>query len=103
MSSSGGMSPYLTRDRRYPAYAETRWTNMLYRTLATTLLVLLAADTANAQGGGTAQDKRACSSSVSRFCRSTISGGDMAVLGCLQRNRARIAPACVAVLRKYGQ
>jgi hypothetical protein len=76
---------------------------MLTRVLAATALSLLVVTTANAQGGGTPQDKRACSSNVSRFCRSVVQGGDMAILGCLQRNRAKLAPACAAVLRKYGQ
>lgn len=52
---------------------------------------------------GTPEDQRACNASVQRYCVRAIQGGDMAILGCLQENRARIAPACRQVLVKYGQ
>jgi hypothetical protein len=39
---------------------------------------------------------------VQRFCSKVISGGDMAILGCLQQNRAKLTPACRQVLVNHG-
>ena len=66
-------------------------------------LMIAAMTSANAQGGGTPEDRAACTASVKRYCTSAIQGGDMAVLGCLQQNRPRLTKACQMVLVKYGQ
>jgi hypothetical protein len=65
--------------------------------------LIVSTSFATAQGSGTPEDKAACQSSVKQYCTSSIQGGDMAVLACLQQNRSRIAPACQQVLVKYGQ
>ena len=59
-------------------------------------LVLIAAASASAQQG---QD--ACARDASRFCRANE--GDMAVLACLQQNRARLSKACQATLAAHGR
>ena len=55
------------------------------------------------QGGGTDQERAACSPSVKRYCSNSISQGDFAVLGCLQANRPRLSRACRKVLADHGQ
>ena len=49
------------------------------------------------------QGHDACARDVSRFCRAYAQQGDMAVLGCLKANRARISRGCDAVLTSHGQ
>jgi hypothetical protein len=49
------------------------------------------------------QGQDACARDASRFCRAYTQQGDMAVLACLQQNRARISRGCDAVLRSHGQ
>lgn len=49
------------------------------------------------------QGHDACARDASRFCRAYTQQGDMAVLACLQQNRARISRGCDAVLRSHGQ
>jgi hypothetical protein len=51
---------------------------------------------------GTPEDRAACAPSVHAFCEAALPD-TMRVLACLQQNRERIAPACRAVLVKYGQ
>jgi hypothetical protein len=51
---------------------------------------------------GTPEDRAACAPSVQAFCQRALPD-TMRVLSCLQQNRQRIAPACRAVLVKYGQ
>ena len=45
----------------------------------------------------------ACEPDAGRFCRSVIQQGDMAVLGCFQRQPQRLSGGCRALLRSYGQ
>ena len=52
---------------------------------------------------GTADDQRACEGDARKLCRTVLSDGDFAVLGCLQQNRQKLTRACQAVLTKYGQ
>ena len=49
------------------------------------------------------QGHDACARDATRFCRAYTQQGDMAVLACLQQNRARISRGCDAVLRSHGQ
>jgi hypothetical protein len=46
---------------------------------------------------------KACRGDVQRHCRSAIEQGDMAVLACLQANRARLSGTCTKFLRDVGQ
>ena len=50
-----------------------------------------------------AQSENACGRDASRVCKKVINDGDMAILGCLKENRARLRPACVKHLQEHGQ
>ena len=52
--------------------------------------------------GGTAEEQKACSRDVARFCKSVMNADDLTVLGCLQQNRQKLAPACLKVLTSHG-
>jgi hypothetical protein len=73
--------------------------------LALTLLSLSVPTGAFAQGqrSGTPEEQKACTRDVQRHCRAVIDQGDLVVLSCLQQNRAKISPACDAVLKGHGQ
>jgi hypothetical protein len=71
--------------------------------LALTLLSLAVSTGAFAQGRGTPEEQKACTRDVQRHCRAVIDQGDLVVLSCLQQNRAKISPACDAVLKGHGQ
>jgi hypothetical protein len=53
-------------------------------------------------GRGTPEDQAACRPDARRLCREHVDN-DMAVLACFQRQRAKLSPACRAVLQRYGQ
>ena len=55
------------------------------------------------QQRGTAEEQKACTRDVQRFCRPAIDQGDLIVLSCLQQNRPRISVACDKVLKDHGQ
>ena len=71
--------------------------------LALALSSLSLTTAAFAQHGGTADEQKACTRDVQRFCRPVIDQGDFTILACLQQNRARISRACDAVLKEHGQ
>ena len=72
--------------------------------LALTLLSLSVSTGAMAQGQrGTAEEQKACTRDAQRHCRAVLDQGDLVVLSCLQQNRAKISPACDAVLKSHGQ
>jgi hypothetical protein len=71
--------------------------------LALTLLSLTVSTGAFAQGRGTVEEQKACTRDVQRHCRAVIDQGDLVILSCLQQNRAKISPACDAVLKGHGQ
>ena len=62
---------------------------------------ILAAGSALAQDR--AQSESACGRDASRYCKKVINDGDMAILGCLKENRAKLRPACVKNLQEHGQ
>lgn len=65
---------------------------------------LLAAGSAFAQSQqDRSQGESACGRDSSRLCKKVINDGDMAVLGCLKENRARLRPVCVKFLQAQGQ
>jgi hypothetical protein len=67
-------------------------------------LTSLAVSTAYAQEGrGTAEEQKACTRDVQKFCRSVIDQGDLTILGCLKGNRAKISAGCDRVLKNHGQ
>jgi hypothetical protein len=66
--------------------------------LALNVTVVLAQQ----QRGGTPEEQKACSRDVARFCKSVMNSDDLTVLGCLQQNRPKLAPACLRVLASHG-
>jgi len=76
--------------------------------LALTLLSLTVSSGAFAQQpqqqrGGTAEEQKACSRDVQKFCRPVIDQGDFTILACLKENRPKISAACDQVLKNNGQ
>jgi hypothetical protein len=62
---------------------------------------VFAASTALAQDR--AQSESACGRDASRVCKKVINDGDMAILGCLKENRAKLRPACIKHMQEKGQ
>ena len=58
---------------------------------------------AQQQRSGTAEEQKACSRDVQRFCRPLMDQGDFVILACLQQNRPKLTPACNQVLKDHGQ
>ena len=54
------------------------------------------------QRGGTPEEQKACSRDVARYCKSVMNTDDLTILGCLQQNRQKLAPACGKVLSSHG-
>jgi hypothetical protein len=53
---------------------------------------------------GTPDDQRACARDAVMLCKPYVEADDDAgVLKCFQANRAKLKPACQAVLVKYGR
>jgi hypothetical protein len=55
---------------------------------------------------GSAQERAACHPDVVRFCQAELKAHEddiFSILGCLQRNRARISRACEKVLAANGK
>ncbi len=55
---------------------------------------------------GTPKERAACQPDVVRFCQAELKTNEcdvFAILGCLQRNRARLGAACRQVLTSNGQ
>ena len=73
--------------------------------LALTLLSVSASSGAFAQRqrGGTAEEQKACTRDVQKFCRPVIDQGDFTILACLKENRPKISAACNQVLKNNGQ
>ena len=73
--------------------------------LALTLLSIPLSSQAFAQQqrSGTAEEQKACTRDVQKFCRPVIDQGDFTILACLKENRAKISPACDQVLKTNGQ
>jgi Cysteine rich repeat len=72
--------------------------------LALALISLSVSTGAMAQGGrGTAEEQKACTRDVQKFCRSVIDQSDLVILSCLQQNRAKISAGCNQVLKSHGQ
>ena len=55
------------------------------------------------QRSGTAEEQKACSRDVQRFCRPLMDQGDFVILACLQQNRPKLTAACNQVLTSHGQ
>jgi hypothetical protein len=64
------------------------------------MVVLLSAVSSAVLAQGTSEQKAACRPDVRRFCHAIKEGGDF--YGCLLQNRAKLKPACRAVLEGRG-
>ena len=72
--------------------------------LALTLLSIPLSSDAFAQArGGTAEEQKACTRDVQKFCRPVIDQGDFTILACLKEHRTKISTACDQVLKNNGQ
>ncbi|MBT1508887.1 hypothetical protein KIP88_00115 [Bradyrhizobium sp. SRL28] len=73
--------------------------------LALTLLSISVSSNAAfaQQRSGTADEQKACTRDVQKFCRPVIDQGDFTILACLKENRSKISPACNQVLKNNGQ
>ena len=73
--------------------------------LALALLSIAASSEAFAQQqrSGTAEEQKACTRDVQKFCRPVIDQGDFTILACLKENRSKISAACNQVLKNNGQ
>ena len=73
--------------------------------LALTLLSISVSSEAFAQQqrSGTAEEQKACTRDVQKFCRPVIDQGDFTILACLKENRSKISAACDQVLKNNGQ
>ena len=72
--------------------------------LALTLLSLSASSGAFAQQQrGTAEEQKAFTRDVQKFCRQVIDQGDFTILACLKEHRSKISAACDQVLKNNGQ
>jgi hypothetical protein len=74
--------------------------------LALTLLSIAASSEAFAQQqqrSGTAEEQKACTRDVQKFCRPVIDQGDFTILACLKEHRSKISTACDQVLKNNGQ
>jgi hypothetical protein len=65
-------------------------------------LVMMACPSASMAQQGTPQEQAACRPDTRRLCRDLV-GNDMAVLSCLQQNRAKLSRACREVLERHGR
>ena len=55
------------------------------------------------QRSGTAEEQKACTRDVQKFCRPVIDQGDFTILACLKEHRSKISTACDQVLKNNGQ
>jgi cysteine rich repeat protein len=78
---------------------------MLRFFLPITLLLLSASAPAWAEEArsGTAEEQKACTRDVQKFCRHVIDQGDFTILACLKENRPKISEACDSVLKNHNQ
>jgi hypothetical protein len=89
----------------------------MFRTVSLTFFMVLAvASVAVAQfpsqpppaslGKGNDQERAACHPDVMRYCKAEVDANAddvLGILGCLQRNRAKIGRSCQQVLASHGQ
>ena len=70
--------------------------------LGAALAINITVALAQQSHGGTVEEQKACSRDVARYCKAVMNGDDLTILGCLQQNRQKLAPACVKVLTDHG-
>jgi hypothetical protein len=67
------------------------------------ILLSIPVSTGALAHGGTDQEEKACARDVQRFCRKLMDQGDLTILACLKKNRAKLSLACGNVLVSHGQ
>jgi hypothetical protein len=67
------------------------------------ILLVLLPTLASAQGDERARGERACKADVNRHCKKVLGQGDMAILQCLQSNKASLSRPCSTFLKEVGQ
>ncbi|MFC0240805.1 hypothetical protein [Rhodopseudomonas telluris] len=72
----------------------------MLKVVGSIVCMLLLVSAAQAQSG---RPDPGCGRDVSRFCRAVMDQGDGVILGCLQKNRARLSKTCAKVLTDHGQ
>jgi hypothetical protein len=75
----------------------------MLRTLVLGTLILLVPTLSEAQDDVRRRGDQACKADVNRLCKQMFGGGDMAILQCLQTNRAKLSRPCSTFLREIGQ
>jgi Cysteine rich repeat len=75
----------------------------MLRKLVLGTLIMLAPTMSEAQDDVRQRGDRACKADVNRLCKQMFAGGDMAILQCLQTNRAKLSRPCSTFLREIGQ
>lgn len=71
--------------------------------IASSLVFAASGGFAAAHAQDRAKHESACGRDAARVCKKVINDGDMAILGCLKENRARLRPVCVKHLQENGQ
>ena len=72
-------------------------------TILASVLASVAAAPAYAQDDVRKRGDIACKTSSNKLCSKYFGQGDMAILACLQQNKARLAPSCRKFLTEIGQ
>ena len=75
--------------------------------LATLALIVVTGSVAPASAQQQDELRRrgdiACKASSNKLCSKFFGHGDMAILACLQQNKAKLAPSCRKFLTEIGQ
>jgi hypothetical protein len=74
--------------------------------LATLALIVVTGSVAPASAQQDELRRRgdiACKASSNKLCSKFFGHGDMAILACLQQNKAKLAPSCRKFLTEIGQ
>ena len=75
----------------------------MLRKLVFGTLIMLTPTMSEAQDDVRQRGDRACKADVNRLCKQMFAGGNMAILQCLQTNRAKLSRPCSTFLREIGQ
>jgi hypothetical protein len=67
------------------------------------MLIVIMPTLSGAQEDVRERGDRACKADVNRHCKRILAQGDMAILQCLQTNKAKLSGPCSTFLREIGQ
>jgi hypothetical protein len=85
-----------------PNREKTGENEMIVARIMLAALVVMACPSAGMAQQGTPQEQAACRPDTRKLCRDLV-GNDMAVLSCLQQNRAKLSRTCRDVLERHGR